>query len=379
MAKHLTTQERDMLRRWQATGLQPTAIHAKLVKLRSRQKIKGKKMKAPDLTAVRKVLKGKTYLQGKPEARGRKRILTTANVLTMNRVRKELIVEADSEQEVAWKEVISKSRVPKVHRTTAAKAFQNANIPVARRPPRQKPQRDAKQKKQRHLVTGRWRRYHKKYFHKLDLIIDNKRWDAPTTARGRKYIRQQKTRWHLRTPQEGLKNGFTRPNPKRHRTNPGGVLHVCAGISHGRVVLWEYLDKRWCGESAAKLYSGPIKKVLHKKCGQKKKYRIMEDNDPAGYKSSKGQAAKEALGIVPIEYPKYSPDLMPQDFFLWRNIEDRMAKTAPTGNETVKAFKKRLRLTALRTSPTLIKRALDSIPKRAHAVWKAKGGDIARD
>jgi hypothetical protein len=96
MAKHLTTQERDMLRRWQATGLQPTAIHAKLVKLRSRQKIKGKKMKAPDLTAVRKVLKGKTYLQGKPEARGRKRILTTANVLTMNRVRKELIVEADS-------------------------------------------------------------------------------------------------------------------------------------------------------------------------------------------------------------------------------------------------------------------------------------------
>lgn len=124
---------------------------------------------------------------------------------------------------------------------------------------------------------------------------------------------------------------------------------------------------------------GPIKKVLRQHCGEKRKYKILEDNDPTGYKSSKGVKAKKASGIVPIEFPKYSPDLNPMDFFLWADIERRMVRTAPTGDESVKAFQKRLRRTALRTSRVLIEKAVDSIKKRAAAIYKAKGWHIARD
>ena len=52
----------------------------------------------------------------------------------------------------------------------------------------------------------------------------------------------------------------------------------------------------------------------------RKTYLIAEDNDPSGFKSGKGMAAKKAVGIKCIEWPKYSPDLMPLDFSLWKNV-----------------------------------------------------------
>ena len=52
----------------------------------------------------------------------------------------------------------------------------------------------------------------------------------------------------------------------------------------------------------------------------KKHFLIAEDNDPTGYKSGLGKAAKRAVGIKTIEWPRYSPDLMPLDFSLWTNV-----------------------------------------------------------
>ena len=68
------------------------------------------------------------------------------------------------------------------------------------------------------------------------------------------------------------------------------------------------------------MYKGPILKILKKKVGVKKTYTIAEDNDPTGYKSSKGKEAKRKVGIKPIEWPRYSPDLMPLDFSLWEDV-----------------------------------------------------------
>lgn len=54
-----------------------------------------------------------------------------------------------------------------------------------------------------------------------------------------------------------------------------------------------------------------------------------EDNDPSGYKSKKALDAKDSLGITALDFPRYSPDLNPMDFFLWEEVERRMAKSAP--------------------------------------------------
>ena len=182
----------------------------------------------------------------------------------------------------------------------------------------------------------------------MDLIIDNKLWDIPTTDKARKHLQKHRTRGHLRTPAEGLKPAFVKPSRQKHRINPGGSVSVCAGISRGKIVLWEYLTGAWCGEAAANLYKGSIKKALHKHVGVKRSYKIMEDNDPRGYKSSKGREAKKSLGIVPLAFPRYSPDLMPLDYSIWKAIEARMGNKKVKGKESADMYKKRLRMTALR-------------------------------
>ena len=194
-----------------------------------------------------------------------------------------------------------------------------------------------------------WGRKSPSYFvDTVDLIIDNKQFDVPTSVRARAHLASQRVRFHLRTPDEGSQPEMTKPGRKKNKMNTGAVAKVCAGISNGRIVMWEYLPSRWNGEEAAKLYNGAVIKTLNEHRGHKARYMVFEDNDPAGYKSSKGMAAKADLGIKAVPSPPYSPDLNPLDYFVWDEIERRMLVNAPREVETVAAYKKRLRLTALR-------------------------------
>ena len=161
--------------------------------------------------------------------------------------------------------------------------------------------------------------------------------------------------------------------------NTGGRVIVCAGISGGKIVLWEYLGPRWCGQAAADLYKGPIQKALKKRRGDKRKYLLLEDNDRTGYKSKKGMAAKSEAKIEAIEWPKYSPDLNPLDYAVWDAIESRMKDSAPSGGESVQAYKQRLRRAALRLPESVVRKAVAGIPHRMKAVVEAKGGNIPRD
>ena len=51
----------------------------------------------------------------------------------MDRKRDELITKADSDYEVTWQDVVKASRVPSVHRTTAAKHMNKAGYNVKSR------------------------------------------------------------------------------------------------------------------------------------------------------------------------------------------------------------------------------------------------------
>ena len=172
---------------------------------------------------------------------------------------------------------------------------------------------------------------------------------------------------------------MTKPNRKKNRMNTGGHVLVCAGISGGRIVLWEYLSRSWSGQAAADLYAGPILKTLKKHRGDKRKYLLVEDNDRTGYKSKKAMAAKAAAKIEAIEWPKYSPDLNPLDYAIWDAIEARMKDGNPSENETVQAYRQRLRRTALRLPEAVVRKAVAGIPARMKAVVEAKGGNIPRD
>ena len=210
MAPHLTAQELDQIQAKGAAGWTPAEVHSWISARRARKGIL-----APNITNIRKALKGNTYRRGITETRGRKRALSAHVVRHMNQTRRSLIRTAGGNREVRWKDVIRKSRAPKVHRSTALRAFRRAKINVAARRPRAKPQRTKAQAAARveacQVLSARCPAYFSRV---VDLIIDNKRFELPTHERARQYLKSQRVRFHLRTPSEttsSLRSASTPP------------------------------------------------------------------------------------------------------------------------------------------------------------------------
>ena len=373
MAPHLKAEELDEMFRLRNEGQTPIEIHAWLEAKRGQEDIA-----APNVTNVRKALKGQSFRRGQVETRGRKRKLSRRVVLKLDRTRKELIEKAKNEKEVHWGDVLRRARV-RAHASTASRAFKAEGFDVKWRQPREKPQRDAEHAEERHEICRRWRFLPENYFtDRADLIMDNKVFKVPTHARGLRHLKTTRIRGHLRTRAEGTKKGFTKPNPKRQKVNPGATVNVCAAIIGGRIRVWHYLPKTWNGNAAADLYEHTIAPALAKHRGAKKKYLVVEDNDPTGYKSNKAKAVKRRLGIETVEWPRYSPDLNPLDFHVWHAVEEKALQSL-SGPTTVQAYKQKLRRIAFALPEAPLRKAVASMRTRAQAIYDAEGGDIPRD
>ena len=134
MGKHFSDGELDSMHSLKAKGFTPVEIHRQLQGARRRRRQSG-----PDLTSVRRALKGATFKRARVETRGGRRILSARNVRSLDAARKRLIDEAKGEKEVHWDDVIEAARVPKVDRTTAAKSMRRAGYDIKWRAPRLKP------------------------------------------------------------------------------------------------------------------------------------------------------------------------------------------------------------------------------------------------
>ena len=375
MAPHLTSKELESLRKWMGKGLTPLEIHKRFCAARLRRGLGG-----PTIQNLRKTLKGATYKMHGKETRGRKQSISPAMVKRLNVKRRTLIKQRDGAGEVTWKEIVNATPGCNSHRTTASRAFQTEGIDVRFRMPRKAMPLQRPIEQERFKICRRWQYLPMNYFvDTIDLIIDNKRWDIPTTDGARAHLQKHRLRGHMRTRQEGVESGFTKPCPRKHRINPGGWTNVCAGISNGRIVLWQYLDGPWKGAAAAELYKGPILSVLHRQRGEKSTYTILEDNDPRGYKATVARRAKAEVGIVTMDLPRYTPELMPLDFSLWAAIQAKMDEYRLTGPESPESFKKRLRSTALSLPRDVVVKALLDMKRRILAIRDAEGKRIASD
>ena len=374
MGKHLTPQELDLMHAWQSKGLAVPEIQKKIASMRSRRNLP-----EPGATTVRRALKGTSHKRGRVETRGRKKKLSARNLKAMDSARKVLIKRADRQHEVHWADVQNKARVPAVHRTTAARGMAAAGFNVKWRPARVKPQRANVDEAQRKSICNEWKAYPQSFWQKrVDLYMDNKRWDIPTTERGAQFLKMTKVRGHLRTPGEGLQKEFTKPDKKKHRTSTGGNVNVCAGIINGKVRIWHYLLRTWSGEAAEALYREVVHPALKKYRGQKRSYTILEDNDPTGYKSNLAKRTKSELGIKPLAFPTYSPDLNPLDYALWDEVESRMSAAPAPPRESAEAYKARLSRTAKAIPEAVIRKMLSSMKGRCEAIHAKNGGHITR-
>ena len=242
----------------------------------------------------------------------------------MGRARDKLITQGDREREISWDEVVLKVRVPSVHRATAAKhMLRELGVKVLH--PRAKLTRSKIDEAERKRIRNRLRKLPSNdWTSTIRLTMDNKRWPLPLSLLGKKSLRQTKVRLILRNKQDGLKKGYAKPDKREHRTNLGCV-NVVAGITKWTDRIWHYFDGKWDAEKAAQVYRTVVAPALRRAHGGKRQYTIVEDNDPTGYKSSWGIAAKRELNIVPIEYPTLSPDTNACAYALWDEVERRMS------------------------------------------------------
>ena len=152
-------------------------------------------------------------------------------------------------------EIVAKARVPQVAASTAARSIKRVGLPaMSARKAREKPLRTPEHEEERMRIGKIFRRKPEGYFNKdVDLIMDNKQWPIPRTAKAKRYSRMRKVRFHLRNRAEGLQSGFTKLRVKKNRVNPGASVNVCAGIMKNRIRIFHYLPPKWNGQVASEL------------------------------------------------------------------------------------------------------------------------------
>ena len=126
MAPHLTLVEQSRAVQASAKNETPNAVFDMLQNARRRQGVA-----MVNITVVRRFLKGTTHKRGKEETRGRKRIYSRRNVLSMNAARRKYIKGTKGTKQATWKLVIRKARGPRADATTAARAFAREGLKPA--------------------------------------------------------------------------------------------------------------------------------------------------------------------------------------------------------------------------------------------------------
>ena len=168
--------------------------------------------------------------------------------------------------------------------------------------------------------------------------------------------------------------------PKKTIKYPTKSVCVTAAVIAGKIRVWHYTNGPWNAKAACEFYTKPLAAALKRTFPGKAKFHILEDNDPAGYKSKSAIIAKESVGIDTWDLPKRSPDLNVLDYCLWHEINVRMraqeSEFPPAFKETPAAFKKRLRKTAYSLPRSLVTRAVGDMNRRLKLIKKAKGGLI---
>ena len=121
-----------------------------------------------------------------------------------------------------------------------------------------------------------------------------------------------------------------------------------------------------------------MKNALQKAYPSRATWKILEDNDPTGFRSKAGLAAKKLIGATVLEIPKRSPQLNVCDYALWHEVNSRMRRQekrfAPSFRESRGAFLKRLRRTAMRLPSSFVNASIKNMKVRCQRLAAAGGG-----
>ena len=359
---HLKDVEKQQLARWVSEGKQPTEISQLLKRSLS--------------TIVRQI--GKLTHKKKCAPVGRPRKISEAlNDRLVAKV-KALTKAADAKYQVTAS-MIRKSAALKCSNRTLLDALHSCGVYM--HPLREKPVRTEEDEKDRlafgslHATKpiGYWTT-------KVDAYLDNKFFPVYLTGRTRDYAAKRVARGSYRSKGEGLSKGHVKPRKNLKYNTGAPSMNISCAISASRVLMWHEVKGNWNAKAAAEMYSSKLAPALRRAYPGRRRFLVLEDNDPSGYKSKLALDAKTQEKIDGVEFPKRSPDLNPLDYGLWAEVNKRMRKQElrfkANRRETKAQYAARLRRTAMALPPSFLKALVSSMKRRCADLVAAGGGDF---
>ena len=257
------------------------------------------------------------------------------------------------------------------------RALQRRNIVFRRM--RAKPILTDADRRARFAFAKKYRTMSKAWWVKnVHMHIDMKTFTAYVNAAARDVAALRTVRGAYRQLGQGLDEAYV-VVPKALRYNPGAKpIKVLAGVGRGRVRVWHVVEGKWCGSAAARAYEGPLLQGLRRAWPRKRKFQVLEDNDPTGFKARAGVQAKAAVGIKAFEIPKRSPDLNVCDYALWAAVNRKMRrqekKFPRAKRETRAEHIARLRRAAHSLTPAFINKSIGDMRRRCRLLFERQGG-----
>ena len=358
----LSSEEVRLAKDWYVNeGLAPSAIALRLKRNKS------------TLTRI-------LYAKGarKQRGRGRKQILSAAQVDVLVDKLKEMIKKANGKHEVTMYMLKRSTRCKASERTIRDRLHERDIYFYGMR---EKPALTEQDVIDRYQFGWDYMDKPRSWWGtQIHMVIDVKFFPVYLTGKARRHVAQSGCRGVYRVAGEGLAAGYYKPNPKlKYNTGAKGV-HILAGVGLGKVLLWEQIQGRWNGAEAARIYAGPMLKALKAAYPGLHRFRVLEDNDPTGFYSRVGVAAKVDAKIDPFKIPKHSPQLNLCDYFLWAMVNKGMRAKEREWPEDYRedraAYLRRLTRTAKRIPTDMIEDAMGSMKKRCMRLVDAEGGQI---
>ena len=323
-------------------------------------------------STIDKILKNKprTFKRGAPKA------LEPKDVSRLVKTLKSMVQTAKARYEVTLAMLKHKAKITVCDRVVR-KALLSRGIKF--RKMRVKPVLTKKDRKLRYRFAGLNRNKTRSWWlRKIQLHWDLKNFPVYVNRQGREYAARREVRGVYRKIGQGLDEGYVAID-KSLRYNPGvKAARIAACVGKGRVRVWHEVGKKWNGRVAAETYSGPVAQALRRGWPGKRKFLMLEDNDPTGFKSRKGEAAKAKEKIEIFEIPKRSPDLNVCDYALWKAVSRKMRKQErsfpASKRETRDEYLKRLKKAATSLPKSFVDKAIGDMAERCRRLYNARGG-----
>ena len=242
---------------------------------------------------------------------------------------------------------------------------------------REKPQLTAEDIRYRRDFSGAYVKKRADFWEKV-VCLDGKYFPIILKASRRRWAASQTVRgiYRSKNSKSGLEP-FRVKKKVKERQAVGGGIFVQAGIcGPQRKMFWHVVKGKWGAQAATEMY-GKLHTFLRASYPDRRKWIVIEDNDPSGFRSKMAIRKKKECNLVPIELPKRSPDLQPMDYAVWAGINKKMRESEKRMGakvESKKAHLKRSEKSAKTLGGEYLKSIQRSMKRRLAQCLKANGG-----